>query len=255
MPIESSSGAYYELHGDGEPLFLAFPVMASMGDIFGDFGSAVREGFLARLSDRYRVLIVDYPSIGKSADIPPDKLTADRVCGDLLAVADAAGFERFAYWGYSWGAAVGLQIASRADRFTALAVGGWPPLGAAYNEALKASLEQIDDPPEEVQVVLRSPAQYAQWSTFYTSVQGWPEADVAKSISCPRLAFVGAEGDTDAGSEMIRNASILAANKSTLEEMGWQVELIPGKGHSVGLEPESVVPVVRGFLDRELCSD
>ena len=252
MPTDSQSGVYYEVHGEGHPLFLAFPVMASMGDIFGEFGATVREGFLSRLTDRYRVLLTDYPSIGKSADVPPDELTADRACADLLAVADAAGFDRFAYWGYSWGAAVGLQIASRVDRFTALAVGGWPPLGAAYGEALRASLEQIDDPPRAVQVVLRSPAQYAQWSTFYESVQDWPEASVARSVKCPRLAYVGAEGDTDAGSEMIRNASILKANEAALVGMGWQVELIPGKGHSVGLEPDAVVPVVRGFLDREL---
>ena len=252
MPTDDKSGVYYEVHGNGPPLFLAFPVMASMRAIFGDFGEAVREGFLSRLIDRYRVLVADYPSIGKSADIPPGELTADRACTDLLAVADAAGFDRFAYWGYSWGAAVGLQIASRVDRFTALVVGGWPPLGAAYDKALRASLEQIDDPPEEVQVVLRTPAQYAQWSTFYKSIRDWSEETVARSIDCPRFAFAGAEGDTDAGSEMIRNATILRANESALVEMGWQVELISGKGHSVGLEPETVVPIVRGFLDREL---
>lgn len=252
MPVENRSGVYYELHGDGVPLFLGFPLMASMGEIFGEQGSAIREGFLSRLTDRYRVLITDYPSIGRSADIPPRDLTADRVCRDLLAVADDAGFDRFAYWGYSWGAAVGLQIASRTDRFTALVIGGWPPLGGQYADMLRASEEQIDDPPAEVQVVLRSPAQYAQWSTFYRSVQGFPEAEVAARIACPRLAFAGAEGDTTAGSVAIRNATILTSRRAELEAMGWQVTLIPDEGHPVGLEPETVVPLVREFLDREL---
>ncbi|MFO0444000.1 MAG: alpha/beta fold hydrolase, partial [Betaproteobacteria bacterium] len=59
------------------------------------------------------MLLLDYPSIGRSRDIAPEALTADRVCADLLGVADAAGCERFAYWGYSWGGNVGLQLATR----------------------------------------------------------------------------------------------------------------------------------------------
>ena len=252
MPIDDQSGVYYELHGDGAPLFLSFPIMASHGEIFGDQAAAIREGYLSRLTDRYRVLLVDYPSIGRSADIPPDQLTATRACDDLFSVVDAAGFDRFAYWGYSWGAAVGLQMASRTDRFNALVAGGWPPLGAPYQAALRASLEQLHDPPAAVQVVLRSPAQYAQWSTFYGSVQDWPEATVAASLTCPRLAFVGAEGDTDAGSEAIRNATILRENRAALEALGWQVKFIEGAGHDVALRPERVVPAIRSFLDASL---
>lgn len=249
MPIEQKSGVYYELHGQGEPLFLSFPVMASHSDIFGAAAGAVRDSYLAQLVDRYQVLLVDYPSIGRSADIPPDQLTADKVCDDLTRVMDDAGFERCIYWGYSWGAAVGLQLVSRADRFTTLVIGGWPPLGAQYDAALRASLEQIDDPPEAVQVVLRTPAQYAQWSTFYKSVQEWPEAEVAASIQCPRMAFVGAEGDTDAGTEDILNATILKANQDRLEVMGWTIRIIDGAGHDIALRPEQLVPIVRAFLD------
>jgi pimeloyl-ACP methyl ester carboxylesterase len=225
--------------------------MASQAEIFGAAAGAVKDGFLARLIDRYRVLLVDYPSIGRSRDILTDELTADRVCSDLLSVANAAGFDRFVYWAYSWGAAVGLQLVSRTDRLTALVAGGWPPLGAQYKEALRASLEQIDDPPEAVQVVLRSPAQYAQWSTFYGSVQDWPEEHFARRISCPRLAFAGAEGDTEAGSEKIMNATILRERKTELERFGWDVKLIEGQGHDVCMKPEVLVPVVREFLDRE----
>src|SRR3954451_5271380 len=32
----------------------------------------------------------------------PHTLTADAVAADLLAIADAAGADRFAYYGYSW---------------------------------------------------------------------------------------------------------------------------------------------------------
>lgn len=251
MPYDRLSGVYFETHGAGVPLLLGFPIMASHALIFGEEAGAVRAEFLRLLTDRYQVLLVDYPSIGKSRDIPPDQLTADRVCGDLLSVAQAASFGRFVYWGYSWGAAVGLQLTARSDRLRGLVVGGWPPLGAQYSDILAAVCEQMDDPPPEVQVVLRSPAQYAQWATFYRSIENWPEEEFAGKLTIPRLAFAGAEGDVLAGSRMIRNASTLRARRAELEAMGWCVELIPGRGHAVGLQPEITVPVVRAFLDRE----
>ena len=252
MPLDDKSGVYYEVHGEGEPLFLAFPVMASYAEIFGESASVIKEGFLAALCQDYKVLLTDYPSIGKSRDIPPNELTADRACQDLLSVAEAAGFERFTYWGYAWGAAVGLQLAARTDRLSALVVGAWPPLGAAYAEILRASQVRMHDPPKEVQVVLRYPGQYAQWATFYGSVQGFQEMDALNRLECPRFAFAGAEGDVETGGEHIRNASLLIEHKDTLESMGWRVALIPGKAHAVGLEPEVVVPFVRSFLDNAL---
>jgi hypothetical protein len=55
-------------------------------------------------------------------------LTADRWCNHIFAAADAARADRFAWFGYSGGGVVGLQLASRTDRLTALICGGWPPL-------------------------------------------------------------------------------------------------------------------------------
>jgi len=55
---------------------------------------------------------------------------------DILAVADAAGVDRFAWFGFSFGGVVGLQLASRTNRLSALVCGGWPPLGGQYAETL-----------------------------------------------------------------------------------------------------------------------
>lgn len=252
MPSDANTGIYYELHGSGVPLFLGFPIMASYGDIFGDANAAVLTGFLDRLTDRYRVLVVDYPSIGKSRSIPPAELTADRVCADLLGVASAAGFDRFAWWGYSWGAQVGLQLASRTDRLTALALGGWSPLGAPYADILRGALVNVESPPSSAMVVLREPAQYAQWVTYNRSVQDWLEAAAVARIDCPRLAYAGAEADTEAGGVQLNYATALRERRDELERMGWRVELIEGQGHAVGLQPEIVVPIVRPFLDAAL---
>lgn len=249
MPLHAESGVYYEVHGTGLPLFLGFPILASHAEVFGEAAGTVRDQFLAGLTDRYQVMLADYPSIGRSEDIPPEQLTVDRVCNDLLAVATAAGFNEFIYWGYSWGAAVGLQLAARTQRLSALVMGGWPPLGAQYADALAASVEQIENPPAAVQVVLRSPAQYAQWSHFYRSLGDWSETELARRLSMPRLAFAGERGDVMAGNYLIRNASTLRSRKAELEAMGWQISLIPDADHSVGIQPSKVLPLVRDFLD------
>lgn len=248
MPIDQKSGVYYELYGSGEPLLLGFPFMASQSEVFGEAGDQVRQGYLDRLTDLFRVLCLDYPSIGRSADIPIDAFTTDRVCADVLSVADAAGFDRFAYWGYSFGALAGLQLAWRTDRLSALVVGGWPPLGAQYDDILAAVLEQKDEPPESVQVVLRSPERYAQWETLYRSIKGWPEAEAAAGLTCPGLAVAGENGDVDAGSKWIRNASVMRENREQLERWGWRVHFIPGRDFAVVMEPEAIVPPVREFL-------
>ena len=53
-----------------------------------------------------------------------------------MAVADAAGAGNFAYYGYSWLAVAGLQLALRTDRLSGLAMGGFPPFGGPYGAML-----------------------------------------------------------------------------------------------------------------------
>jgi pimeloyl-ACP methyl ester carboxylesterase len=240
---------HYELHGNptGPKLFLAFPIFASYGEIFGAGAAPVLSGFLDRLTDRYRVMVVDYPNVGKTFVPAPGEMTADRVAADLLGVASEAGFDRFAYWGYAWGAAVGLQIASRTDRLTALVCGGWTPLGGQYAEMLAAARASVPNPSPSSMKVLRDQSQYTQWVTFYSSVLEWPEAESVARIRCPRMAFAGAESNA-----IVPYAATLRARKKELEAMGWYVTEIPGRGHDVGLDPAAVVPVVREFLDKAI---
>ena len=252
MPLDETTGVYWEAHGRGAPLMIGLPLMASHTAIFGDVAAAILSGYLDRLTDRYRVLLLDYPSIGRSRDIAPSDLTADRVCTDLLGVADAAGAERFAFWGYSWSGAVGLQLASRTDRLSALVIGGWPPLGAPYAEILAVSRARAATP--AMSPVLRTPAQYAQWPTYYASMIDWPERDTVAAITCPRMAVFGSAGDLDEDGTPIRIASINRAHRAELEAIGWTVAEIAGYGHEVAMHPEIAVPPVRAFLDTALAS-
>ncbi|MEK8228842.1 alpha/beta hydrolase [Oerskovia sp. M15] len=68
-----------------------------------------------------------------------DTLTPENVVADLLAIADAAGADTFAYYGYSWLAMSGLQVALRTPRLSALVMGGFPPLGGPYAGMLQVT--------------------------------------------------------------------------------------------------------------------
>ena len=252
MPLDPVSGVHHEVQGQGQPLLIGLPLMASFTQLFGAELQGVLDGYLNRLTDRYRVLRVDYPSIGGSRDIAPDALTADRVCADLLAVATAAGFDRFAYWGYSWGAAAGLQLATRSKRLTALVLGGWPPLGAPYQGILQATRLKQPNPEPSSLKVLRSKEQYRQWETYYASMLDWPEAEAVARIGCPRMVHFGGDGDLVEAGIPIRIASLIREHRAALERQGWAVHEITGQGHGVCMMPELVVPPVRTFLDAVL---
>ncbi|MFT7773096.1 alpha/beta fold hydrolase [Roseateles sp.] len=258
IQIDPVSGVAYALHGpaDGEPLMLTMPLMASQEAIFGAALLTMLDGYLSRLTDRYRVLLVDYPSIGASRDIPPEQLTAERVSADLLAVATAAGFERFSYWGYSWGGGVGLQLAGRSDRLKALVIGGWPPIGGPYKDIADAAERKQHDPEASSMVVLRSKAQYTQWIHYNRSVQlHWNEAEaLARMRALPKLVFHGEKGDLVEAGIPVPIASLIRNHAARLRELGWELLEVPGVGHEACIKPELFVPALRAFLDHSLKS-
>jgi dienelactone hydrolase len=236
LSVSGQASIHFETSGQGFPLILGYPLTVS--EVPEDPGRGAMRGYLERLTDRYRVLVMDYPNMGKSEPIPPGELSADRVCADLLRVADAAGFERFAWWGYSWGGVIGLQLACRTDRITALVCGGWPPLGNLYPKVLQSCRALVG--------TLEYQRQYV---TFYESIRAWPEEESVKRIRCPRMAYVGSDDVIERGGVTMATAATLRAHRQELESHGWQVREIPGRDHSVWTDPSIVVPIVRPFLD------
>lgn len=245
----TAGGIHYEIHGSGRPLFLGFPVMASHADIFGAPAAALREGFLDRLTDRYRVVIADYPNIGRSHVPAPEHMTIDRVCADLLSVADAAGFDRFAYWGGTFGAIAGLSLAAGTQRLAALVSVGWPPLDAPYADMLRGACAGLGNPPAHARVILRTPAQYAQWVTFYQSLVSWSDAEAARSMSCPRAVIYGENGNSSVADIPLPLAHVIRERRQRLESLGWYVHEVAGADGALVLEPNKLVPIVRGWLD------
>jgi pimeloyl-ACP methyl ester carboxylesterase len=244
-PGVNGDDLHYEVFGDGPALVLGYP--------FGGPGLAtvdsLPQAFLERLTDTFRVIVVDYPrGVGHSAPPAPDVMTADNVCTELLDIATAAGADTFAYWGYSWGGVVGLQLACRTDRLSALVVGGWPPIDAPYDDIRAMTTHAAADPslPQEYRSLVQG------WETFYGSLVHWDETAVA-DITCPRLCYVGGDDVVVQHGVSVRLSDLVEARTSDLHRLGWTVEVIPGLDHEGAMTTaHTITPAVRAFLESAL---
>ena len=220
------------------------------------------------LSDAgFRVVAADYE--GHRAEHPaPLTLDARAVAGDLLAIADAAGADRFAYYGYSWLALAGLQLAVRTDRLTALAMGGYPPLDGPYAAMLtvtraahRMALANRDRPLDPVEAqpgdwesveVTQHPDQTRQYVTLYESLQDFDERAALDRLDVPRLAFAGADDNIRYGAKWddayVPIAEALIRRRDDLARLGWTVEVIPDADHIGGMQADRVLPLLLSWL-------
>jgi len=236
---------HYEVSGAGPWLMLGYPFAGLGLEPVPDLPDA----FLAQLTDHFRVIVVDYPrGVGRSAAPSPDVMTVDNVCTELLDVATAAGADRFAYWGYSWGAVAGLQLASRTSRLTALVVGGWPPLGGPYDDMRAMTAQAAADRSLPGQVL----GMVQGWDVFYRSMKGWDETAL-QAITCPRMCYVGADDVVVQHGVTVGVTELIAARAAELQLQEWAIEVLPGLDHGGAMtNADAVVPSVRAFLQNAL---
>jgi pimeloyl-ACP methyl ester carboxylesterase len=219
------------------------------------------------LEDVFTVVAFDYE--GHVLETPkPDSLTPDNVASDILAVADAAGVDAYAYYGYSWLAVSGLQLAIRTDRLSALIMGGFPPIGGPYAEMLEVTaathrMASVADPggsPDvdiepgdwsSVEVTMPEP-QARQFLTLYRSLQSFDDRGSLSMVTCPRLCFAGSDDAIDYderwGDVRVDMAGPLRDRRGELESAGWTVRLLEGLDHTQAMQAANVLPVIRPWL-------
>ncbi len=90
-------------------------------------------GYVERLKNDYKVITIDIRGNGESDKrIDPTDYTIEKLCQDILAVADACSVERFSIWGFSYGGNIGRYLAAQSDRVEKLIIMGIPfGLGAS----------------------------------------------------------------------------------------------------------------------------
>jgi hypothetical protein len=222
------------------------------------------------LSRSHRVIIADYEG-HRMAHPAPDTLTPGNVTADLLAIADAADADVFAYYGYSWLALCGLQLAIRTDRLWALAMGGYPPLDGPYGSMLAVtraahsmatqSADLAPSPAAAVEPgdwdsvsVQTNEAQTRQFVTLYEALQDFDDSSAELPRDLPRLAFAGAGDRIDYGPAWgnvhVKIGEPLAIHQQTLIEAGWDIHVLPGLDHISAMHSSVVLPILIDWLQK-----
>jgi pimeloyl-ACP methyl ester carboxylesterase len=289
--LHDQSTIAVEVHGRGPAVLLPVnpqPVQGPQAEVLRRWGvdPALGRTLIDGLSDTFRVIAFDYE--GQVLQVPkPDTLTPANVAGDLLAVADAAGADRFAYYGYSWLALAGLQLGIRTGRLAALVMGGFPPLDGPYAQMLQvttathemavansasapgtATIPQPPDQPSaeppgepdwsQVEMSLTE-AQTRQFVTLYQALQGFDDRAAQAQLSCPRLCVVGSADEIDYGERwggvQVSMADPVISRRDELQALGWQVVVLEGLDHTQAMQAVHVLPTLRPWLISALGAD
>jgi pimeloyl-ACP methyl ester carboxylesterase len=279
--LHDDSTIAVEIHGQGPTVVLLpvnpTPAEGPQAEEMRRWGvdPALGRTLIDGLRDQFRVVAFDYE--GHVLQVPkPGTLTPANVVGDLLAVADAAGAERFAWYGYSWLAMAGLQVAIRSDRVAALAMGGYPPLDGPYEEMLRvttatheiavanaasppttAASDQAPDASDwdPAQMTLTE-AQTRQFVTLYEALQGFDDRAAQAQLTCPRLCFAGSADqityDERWGGVRVDLAGPVIGRRAELEALGWEVRVLEGLDHTQAMQAAQVLPILRPWLTASL---
>lgn len=276
VALHDGSMIGFEAHGDGPVLLLPVdptPLEGPKAEAMRAWGAdpALGQSLINGLRDRFRVVAVDYEG-HVMAHPKPETLTPDNAARDLLAVADAAGADRFAYYGYSWLGLLGQQLALRTDRLSALVMGGYPPVGGPYAAMLAvtaaahaASLAAVQNPPVPTEAVpgdwstvsvVTTVDQTRQFVTLYESLRDFDDRAVQPSLTCPRLCVVGSadtiEYEPRWGGVTVDIAGPVQRERAALEALGWGVAVLDGLDHMQAMQAAAVLPVLRPWLESHL---
>jgi pimeloyl-ACP methyl ester carboxylesterase len=266
-----------EITGTGPPLLLPVnpvPALGPKADELRKWGvdPAMGRTLIDGLSDAFRVVAFDYE--GHVMKVPqPDRLTPEGIANDLLAIADEAKAGKFAYYGYSWMALSGMQLAIRTDRLTALVMGGFPPIDGPYDEMLKVTMathemaiapkktQEKNVPSNEeadwskIEVTL-TPDQTKQFVTLYQALQDFDDEAAQEKITCPRLCFAGSADTINYGERwgnvVVSMAAPFIEKRRQMEALGWDVRVLEGLDHTGAMQAKNVLPIIKPWLVSKL---
>lgn len=238
------------------------------------------EHFVEGLADTFQVLYFDYE--GHLFQHPnPESLTPEHIVNDFLLIADEMNVEYFSYYGYSWLALVGLQLAIRSNRLESLVMGGFPPYEGPYQEMMVVAsktheqalsnqsgavthTEGSENPSEtdwDNMTVTIDPLVTKQFVTLYHSLAIFDDRSIQHKLHLPKLAFAG-EKDTIVYGEKFGNVTVdivelLKKNRKKLADLGWDVKILKGSDmdHIKAMQPAAVLPLIKPWFMQHIIGD
>jgi len=256
MPFANNNGVkiHYEVEGHGPPLLMQHGFSSSLDTWY-------EIGFVRALSQNYRLIMVDARGHGKS-DKPHDSKAYESsiVVRDLTSVLDHLKIQQTNYYGYSYGARIGMHLARlEMPRLNSLALGGTNPSninGEASKQRIKVYEEMEKNPnlnmadiiaileaangqmtPEQKIKVMQNDARalIACGKAFYA----WPDTlAVLPKLSIPCLIM---DGEADRYYPAVKESVVLIPNAVLVT--------FPGLNHSqVSRGSDVVLPHIKKFL-------
>jgi pimeloyl-ACP methyl ester carboxylesterase len=203
--------------------------------------------WIEQLQDEFFLLVADYPrGIGRTGNPQGLAYHPDIAAQEYLLIADAAGLDRFGWLGYSFGGAMGVQVACRSSRVTALAVGGFPPLNAPFQRILAMATDMAANPPTLPESI--APGVLATTVGFYAPLVIWPEREEIVKLTMPRMVFMGDQDGEGPDPTSAPLAAHLRAAEGELRALGWKVRWLEGRDHVSAIHPDASFAAVQQFF-------
>ncbi len=213
-----------------------------------------RLGYVERLQPDFTVITVDIRGTGESEKgFEIEDYAIEKICDDLLRVADACRVDKFALWGFSFGGNIARYLGAESDRITALAMIGIP-FGPATSEAFDGYIAAYEKKwgeqlaryqagtlsEKERKALLKNKS--VIWLPCFKAMRRWPEVE-PETMRCPTLMATGTRNEFD--------CKWIATHREQLEKLGIQVEYFEGLTHMEEFtETERVFPQISGFFKR-----
>jgi pimeloyl-ACP methyl ester carboxylesterase len=183
---------YYEIHGEGQPLVLLHGALSAIGTSFGK---------LPHLTKERQVIAVELQDHGHTADIERP-LRYELLADDIAALLTQIGIERADLFGWSLGAGVALQTASRHPACVCKLVlasvtynrgGLYPELLAGIEHAKPEDLVGTPFYEEYTRIAPHPqdfPRLFARQQQLDSEIQDWP-VEAIRAIKAPTLLIIG----------------------------------------------------------------
>src|SRR5947209_13321716 len=244
---------YYEVHGEGFPLVLLHGGLSAIGTSFGKV--------LPGLAAGRQIIAIEQQAHGHTADIDRP-LTYRQMAEDTVALLSHIGIERADYFGYSIGAGIAIEIATRhpsrvrklvvatpiftADGFHPGVLAGMEALqpehlaGSPFQEEYARIAPHPQDWPQLIAKVKQLNREFVDWS---------PEA--MASIKVPTLLIAG-DCDIVRPEHVVELFRLLGGGVPG-DNVGLphvQLAVLPGTTHITLVDrADWLISMITGFLD------
>lgn len=242
---------YYEVSGEGDPLIVlhgAYMNIPSMGAI------------IPKLAETHKVYAIEFQGHGRTTDIDRP-ITYPNLADDVAAFMDAVKIEKADVFGYSLGAAAGLQLAIRhpekVNKLAAASVAydaeGWQPAFKAFIPQM--SVEMFVNMPfaEDYRKLAANPDGFPELVRKLIALEKEPmawEADV-RTLKTPVLIITG---DADVATLEHSVALFRLLGGGVVGDMGKplpasRLAVLPATSHTAVIsQPELLHAFVEPFL-------